>query len=48
MLVSEIRLVGGLVSIALRLYLGTPLPDHGGQLEEELELGGGSLVGWMS
>ena len=41
---SGMRLVGGLVLIALRLYLGSPLPGHGGQLEEELELGGCSLI----
>ena len=44
-LVSGMRLVGGLVLIALRLYLGSPLPGHGGQLEEELELVGG-FVAW--
>ena len=45
---SGMRLVGGLVLIALRLYLGSPLPGHGGQLEEELELGGCSLIWQVS
>ena len=43
-LMSGLRLVGGLVLIALQLHPGSPLPGHGGQLEEELELGGGSLI----
>ena len=45
---SGLRLVGELVLNALRQNLGSPLPGHGGQLEEELELGGGSLIGRVS
>ena len=44
-LMSGMSLVGGLVLIAIRLYLGSPLSGHGGQLEEELELVGG-FVAW--